>query len=639
MKMKNLLSVMMATLFVVGVYAKQMEPYKGSRIFWDESTEQKIFSSGGYARIIQLEDGRIMAAAESGGGISVCYSSNYGVTWTSPVRIVANESLIPLCVPDLIQLTDGTIIVGYNPRPREPYTEDRRFGIRCVRSEDNGVTWSEGIFIFDAQHTFDNGCWEPSFLELPSGELHCYFANENEYISTSEQCISVCRSYDKGLTWSEPDKVSFRAGTRDGMPVPILTENNEIVVIVEDNGWGLNGGFRATTVRCSLEDNWSDYVDYSSPNRNMIFEYEKDKEFMSAAPYLRQLWTGETIASWQGYSTNRTNLDMYVAIGDENARNFKAVTAPFKLSKGESLWNSVVCVGDSSVIALGSQGGVNMIKGYVKPYMSFNYGTPTIDGNLTDDGWYNKARQITLDFFTDNTVTADFMYDNENLYFYTKVIDDEISTDTINKEGVWLSIDTRNASDTYPQEGMFRFFLCADSTLQVKYGKDNKWHDAESVDGIDYKVITKSFYYNIEVAIPWKYMGYETAPVDNIMRVNIENMDRTETTYVSEYIPDAVTRQSWTWMEARFNEPAAVKQVKKESVEPQFNAVVSGRSLRINSDAPIASVMIYSYSGMLLNAAQDCDIYYETLLPQGHMGGIVVVRFEDGNVATKKMKF
>ena len=46
----------------------------------------------------------------------------------------------------------------------------------------------------------------------------------------------MCRSFDKGLTWSEPVRVCYRAGTRDGMPSAILTPAGEIVVIVEDNG-------------------------------------------------------------------------------------------------------------------------------------------------------------------------------------------------------------------------------------------------------------------------------------------------------------------------------------------------------------------------------------------------------------------
>ena len=79
-----------------------------------------------------------MAVAESGGGISVCYSGDNGNIWSSPERIIQSAPEVPYAVPDVIQLTNGDIIVGFNPRPSSPYTEDRKFGIRCIRSVDNG---------------------------------------------------------------------------------------------------------------------------------------------------------------------------------------------------------------------------------------------------------------------------------------------------------------------------------------------------------------------------------------------------------------------------------------------------------------------------------------------------------------------
>ena len=55
----TLLSMPSATL------AARHEPYKGSRIFWDNATRKTVFSSGGYARIIQLKDGRLMPHARA----------------------------------------------------------------------------------------------------------------------------------------------------------------------------------------------------------------------------------------------------------------------------------------------------------------------------------------------------------------------------------------------------------------------------------------------------------------------------------------------------------------------------------------------------------------------------------------------
>ena len=380
------------------VRSERVTPYSGSRIFWDMNSQVTVFNSGNYARMIELQDGRLLAVAEAGGGISIAISENKGKNWSDPKRIVANPGQIFLAVPDVIQLKDGTIVVGYNPRPTEPYSEDRKFGIRVVKSIDNGETWSEPIFVFDAQHTFNDGCWEPSFLELPSGELQCYFANENDYTSSGEQCISMCRSFDKGETWSDPVKISFRANSRDGMPVPILLKDeSEIAVIIEDNGWPGRNNFAATTVRTTLEDNWSSgYVDANSPNRNMIFETIPPVGVVSAAPYIRVLPWGETVASYQG-NENRSSFDlqyfdMFVLVGDARAKNFKAKSAPFSLDLGHhSIWNSVSVIEDGVVVAVGSIGepnknnNVQMIKGYPIRQVKASYGTIKVDGNRSSD--------------------------------------------------------------------------------------------------------------------------------------------------------------------------------------------------------------------------------------------------------------
>ena len=527
---------------------------------------------------------------------------------------------VPYHVPDLIQLTDGTIVVGFNPRPTEPYSENRRFGIRAVRSTDNGKTWSDAIFIYDARHTFGDGCWEPSFLELPSGELQCYFANENDFTSSNEQCISMCRSFDKGLTWGKPVRVSFRPGTRDGMPVPILTADNEIVVIIEDNGWPGRSGFRATTVRCSLEDNWSSVVGADSPNRNMIFANEGDKQYVSAAPYLRHLASGETIASWQGDYGDREGVGsdaygMFVAVGDADAREFKGITAPFHLSRSQhSLWNSVATVGDGSVIALGSVAevgegdAVHMVKGYPMKRFEANYGTPVVDASITGVEWiYERAQQVILGQVTGNRTIADFLYDHDNLYFTARVIDRDIFTDKVDNDGVFLSLDMLNASDTYPQTGMFQFFFNVDGSMELKYGEGNKWHEATSTDGVNYQVSLKSFYYDVEVAIPWEVLGLEAAPTpEDVMRVNIEVRNRIEGAIETEKITDTETKESWTWMEFRVNEAPEGAGIGSLDGEKELSVYVYGQVLHVTSPDDMAECALYSYDGKLIGRMESC---------------------------------
>lgn len=642
-------------------FASRQDAYTGSRIFWDTTTRTTVFSVGNYARVIQLQDGRLMAVAEHN-GIEASFSSNMGDTWTSPEKIVTNSTNLPNAVPDLIQLTDGTIIVGYNPRPSSPYSEERRFGIRCIRSTDNAKTWSAPIFIFDASYLYNDGCWEPSFLELPSGELQCYFANEAEYTYSSEQCISMSRSFDKGLTWGEPEKISYRAGSRDGMPVPILLKDkSEIVVIIEDNGWG-QAGFTATTVRTTLEDNWSSgYVPGGSSKRSMIFAETPDNSLISAAPYLRMLPSGETIASYQG-NENRKNTDyltMFVEVGDSAARNFKARSNPFLVSDdGHCMWNSVAVVDTGVVMAVGSIGDSNtanyidIIKGYPRKHFTADYGTPVVDGASSGDTWtYKSAQQVLMGQSTNSRMTGDFLYDDENLYFTMRIIDRNIVSDKVDNDGVYLYLDLENACDVYPRTGMFQLFFDVNGTVSMKYGVPaletaGKWvtSDEATVDSITYAVTLKSFYYEFEAAIPWKILGYDAPPVGQAMRADISVRNRTDSSLEYENIPETNTLtgkpNSWAWMGFMLNpKSAGVTDIETNTAKEVKIATISKGTLAVSSDGyEIVDLAFYSFDGSMLYKSNNCGSYHELSI-SGKIGGILAVKLSNGRTSSYKILF
>ena len=617
---RSFISTLAALVALSGVSTLQAAPHEPNdtpRLMWDIGSKKTLFSAGNYARLIPLADGRLMAAAESGGGVSVSYSSDEGSTWSTPERIIQNPGLINYAVPDLVQLSNGTILVGFNPRPHSPYSEDRRFGIRTMRSTDNGATWEGPYFIFDAWHTYDDGCWEPSFLEIPgTGEIHCYFANENPFTQSNEQEISLCRSYDDGLTWSEPERVCFRPGHRDGMPSAIITDAGEIVVIVEDNGYPR--GFRATTMRCTLDQNWHDcWVGPDSPNRHVIFadNDEDNMQYISAAPYIRKLHTGETLASWQGDHWDRLGLgegrfDMFVAVGDADARNFTQVSQPFGLDKSHhALWNSINVGAGNDVYALASIGSdsegnaINLMKGYVVKSLEADFGTPAVDGSSAREEWTRKgAAQVLLGALkTRCRANADFLYDNDNLYFYARVVDRDIFTDKIDNDGVYLYLDVRNSCDNYPQEGTFRIFMNVNGQMEWSTGNANRWTTLTDIPAsVRYVANVSKTYYQLEAAIPWEALGLDGAPSpDDMMRCNVEVRDRRSGEMVYEAIPETAKNASWTWPAFRLNknEGSGIE----ATVAPeaaQASLTLSGHTLDIISPRPMAAVNIYSMSGV-----------------------------------------
>lgn len=644
---------LLTAMAAMPVSAAWHEPYAGSRIYWDLSSKKEIFSSGNYARIIELQDGRLLAVAE-GGGINIAWSSNKGTTWSAPEKIVTNGNMLPNAVPDVVQLADGTIVVGYNPRPSTPYSEDRHFGIRAVRSTDNGKTWSNPIFIYDASHNGADGCWEPCFLQLPSGELQCYFANEFPFQRSNEQEISMCRSFDGGQTWGEAQRICYRAGSRDGMPVPILTDNNEIVVIVEDNGWPGRNLFRATTVRCPLEENWSQWVNASSDRRNMIFAKEEDKTYVSAAPYLRKLNGGETIASWQGDRGERNGkgenyYEMCVAVGDADARNFRAVTAPFGLDvNSHGLWNSVSVLSDNTVLAVSSIGSpskgnaINVMTGKAMRGFEAAWGIPkAIDASLSGDSYTtSKANQINLGGnVTHLRSSMDFSYDSEALYFYAMVTDRDIFTDKIDNDGVFLYLDLENACDTYPQKGMYRIFFNVDGSVEFSAGDGGKWQTAvKNPEGITAAKNVSRSYYIIEAAIPWKNLGLDKAPkADALMRCNIEVRDRRDGKLVMETIPESYSRQSWTWPEFRLGKAPESSVGNVAADVPEVKVSVADGCVSVASDRELRSLNIVGTAGAVL-ASAPCRGREASVCTDGIKGlCLLLVRFADGSSKTVKI--
>jgi len=545
-----------------------VEPYRGSRIFWDTSTRTTVFTGGGYARIIELQDGRLMATCESG-GIKVAFSRDKGASWSSATMIASNPAGISESVPDLIQLSDGTIIVAYNPRPTAPYSTERKFGIRCKRSTDNGRTWSDEIFVNDAQHTFGDGCWEPSMLQLPSGEVQLYFADEGPYTMNNDQQISMCRSNDGGLTWSTAQKICYRQGYRDGMPVPVLLPTlgegsgagPEIVVIIEDNGWGY-GDFFPTTVRTTLEQNWADgyWVSGDDANRDKTLNLSYCPTATGGAPYLRVLPWGETVMSYQSAYAHDGKLQMRVAVGNEEARDFKAMSVPFSIGANEQgLWNSLCVIDTGIVVAVsGIAGNIEMMKGYPVRQLTAPYGHPAIDGRQTANEGYKTrtGTQIILGSQTGTRVVADLAYDRDSLYVFSRISDRTQVTNGANCDALTLMFDLADTGATAPQTGCFRIQLRMDGQVQrLMRGSNSGWASMnKTLMPLRTAVSAATTYYILEVAIPWTAFEFTEGIGELLTRrlaFAMEYTDNRSGTAYTETIPDADRLKPYTWMELR----------------------------------------------------------------------------------------
>ena len=328
-------------------------------IEWKAESAQLV-TRGGYARIKRVGNRHAMVYG-AGTASWIRFSDDGCESWGEAAEVARGEGY-NYTNSELLQLQSGRLLAMWNARPRQdtglPYK------IMCATSDDGGATWSKGQDIYVAGNEPRVGCWEPIALQLPSGEVHIYFANEAPYIVSSEQEISLVRSVDDGKSWSRAERVSFFARHRDGMPVPIyLPHSKEIAMAIEDNG--IRGRFKPVIVRTS--QNWRDgFVAGNDLRREEALSPRcaVHDTIYAGAPYLIRLGEKHTLLSIQstegrkGGSHHFSNMQVYV--GDRNARNFRNPSTPLPHlpMDGRALWNSIAQLDEQTVIAVMSVGGL-----------------------------------------------------------------------------------------------------------------------------------------------------------------------------------------------------------------------------------------------------------------------------------------
>jgi hypothetical protein len=241
---------------------------------------------------------------------------------------------------DGLVLSNGDILAVASCRANSGYRDlPEDAGIELRRSTDNGVTWSEPVKIYQGVN------WEPFLLELPTGELHCYFTDSSrtglEGHGTDTGTAMVV-STDGGKTWkpdfsSSPYYVLRMRWEKNGivgynhqMPSVVrLNDNKGLAAAVETN----NSGYHISLCY-SDKDKW-EYLaaDQEGPvdSNNCVFS--------GMGPYLGQLPSGETVLSYE--SSSKYTLK----IGDATARNFGSAYQPFS----GGYWGSF-CIIDSHTL-------------------------------------------------------------------------------------------------------------------------------------------------------------------------------------------------------------------------------------------------------------------------------------------------
>ncbi|WP_165069638.1 sialidase family protein [Paludisphaera rhizosphaerae] len=330
-------------------------------VSWEPETLRLVQEGADYARMARLGDGRVGCAYDRGGRLYFRRSADDGATWEAPV-LVNEDPECWLTNAEILPTRSGPLLYFWNERPRKAVRMQREraakaeltrpFLIRMARSDDHGRTWSPPRTLYEGGTTFQDGCWEPAPVELPSGEIQVYFANERPFPTTNEQEIDVLRSVDGGSTWSPAEAFAFRRGRRDGMPVPaLLADGRRVAVAIEDDG--LSGDrFKPSII---LREPGRDGVVGGDDSRRWGALAEPlNPSWYAGAPYLRRLGDGSTAISFQeDRSGAMRDCRLVVCTGDADARGFTNRSYPFPDEAGsKQLWGSLFVKDDHTITAV-----------------------------------------------------------------------------------------------------------------------------------------------------------------------------------------------------------------------------------------------------------------------------------------------
>ena len=462
--MKNARGLLAAALLCLSAATGQAQTYlDGVRVCWDYKTQ--LFLNGGvYSRLKMLSNGTLACVYSAGNDVYIRLFRNN--RWSSAVMVASDSRGRHYYTnSELLELADGRLMYAWNARPHSGTGEPTK--IMAAYSFNRGSKWMGEQTLYVAGTAGGDGCWEPAMMQLPSGEVQLFFANEHN-VGGGRQNITMMRSTDNCATWGSPEVVSFRDTSRDGMPVPLLLQNGkDMVFAIEDNG--LNGNFKPVIIHSTVEDNWRGGVVGGSSSHRWSALAQTDAlaaGVYAGAPYIIQLSSGETLLSCQS-SEGRASVDypiMQVYVGNAVAKNFCGRSTPFPFvgeTQTQVQWcaleqtDSATVMATSSVTNRASQNGIWIVSGHLlRPMKALHAPETAID-------WQSMPTGMFIGSESQAQAQIRTAWDEDSLYVHCHVTDATVvkaaeGSAPWDSDGVEIYLDRNKRGGESISSGMYK---------------------------------------------------------------------------------------------------------------------------------------------------------------------------------------
>jgi hypothetical protein len=470
--------------------------------------------SGGYIMIYQD------AIALSDGNIYFTHSKDLK-NWDDPQILFGMRSIFGgtakrrYHTADAIVLQNGDILVAasYQANGSRGATQETK-GLAIIRSNDGGYTWSEEIVPVYARN------WEPSFLQLPSGEIHLYYTSSASYfvkfpgqsLDKINSGTALLRSFDNGYTWTPivaetpyegyriinlySERIKNLSYYTGQMPVAILLNDGKTIACAVETQIGSAPNAKLDSAIAYSTDNWAKPLplDINGPT-----DYKATVIPNASAPYIRQFPSGETLFAG-GYR---------LKLGDAAAREFQSTMYSIQIggyAMSLELLSPHIMLDVYNTTAYSNDFEDNTIELkelYLNHRITAGKMTPTLDG--ANDDWKDNTEALFVGSDSQAQQTMRFAYDANNIYIITERLD-RVLTDDDTTEIYFTASDANDLNGAYHikvgQTGL---------VLSEKYAYGS--FDPVTIEGIETAIYSKNTGnadekgYNIEIKIPKASIG------------------------------------------------------------------------------------------------------------------------------------